>query len=231
MMDEFVIMNAEDYQEICNALRQVTNLDDTFTIGEILELTEDLSSSELEDDLMARTLTSISNEHITTIRPYCFHSAKLTTVHFPNVKTIGTYAFYNCDGLTEISLPSATSIADTGFRNCNNLNTLDCPVLKTVGNSTFRECIKLTTVNLSSATKISNYGFNKCSALVTLILRSSTLCSLTSTTAFTSTPIASGDGYIYVPSALIESYKTATNWTTYANQFRAIEDYPEICGG
>jgi hypothetical protein len=45
------------------------------------------------------------------------------------------------------------------------------------------------------------------------------------------TPIGKGTGYVYVPSALIETYKTATNWSTFAAQFRAIEDYPEICGG
>lgn len=38
-------------------------------------------------------------------------------------------------------------------------------------------------------------------------------------------------GYIYVPRDLIETYKVSTNWVTYANQLRAIEDYPEICGG
>lgn len=37
-------------------------------------------------------------------------------------------------------------------------------------------------------------------------------------------------GYIYVPAALIDEYKTATNWATFADQFRAIEDYPDICG-
>lgn len=39
------------------------------------------------------------------------------------------------------------------------------------------------------------------------------------------TPIANGTGYIYVPSALIEQYKVAENWSTYASQFRALEDY------
>ena len=42
---------------------------------------------------------------------------------------------------------------------------------------------------------------------------------------FGGTPIASGTGYIYVPSTLVETYKTATNWSTFANQFRALEDY------
>ena len=42
---------------------------------------------------------------------------------------------------------------------------------------------------------------------------------------FKNTPIASGTGYIYVPRALVDSYKVATNWATYAAQFRALEDY------
>lgn len=38
------------------------------------------------------------------------------------------------------------------------------------------------------------------------------------------------DGFIYVPRKFVESYKVATNWSAFASQFRAIEDYPEICG-
>ena len=41
--------------------------------------------------------------------------------------------------------------------------------------------------------------------------------------------VESGTGYIYVPQATIEGFKSATNWSTYADQFRAIEDYPDIC--
>ena len=48
---------------------------------------------------------------------------------------------------------------------------------------------------------------------------------MSATSAFDSTPIKSGNGYIYVPFALIEQYKAATNWSTYAAQFRALEDY------
>ena len=31
--------------------------------------------------------------------------------------------------------------------------------------------------------------------------------------------------YIYVPAALVDSYKVATNWSTYEAKFRALEDY------
>jgi hypothetical protein len=40
-----------------------------------------------------------------------------------------------------------------------------------------------------------------------------------------------GTGYIYVPATLVDTYKAGTNWSTHADQIRAIEDYPEITGG
>ena len=45
------------------------------------------------------------------------------------------------------------------------------------------------------------------------------------TVTLKNTPIASGTGYIYVPAALVDSYKAATNWSNFAAQFRALEDY------
>jgi hypothetical protein len=77
---------------------------------------------------------------------------------------------------------------------------------------------------LPAATSIGESAFYECSALVTVILRSPTLAS-GGYGIFSTTPISSGTGYIYVPSALVDSYKAASNWKTYANQFRALEDY------
>lgn len=83
----------------------------------------------------------------------------------------------------------------------------------------------LTVLDLPSVTSIANRGIMYCNSLVSLILRSETLCTSEGSWNFNTTPIKSGTGYIYVPSALVDSYKTATNWSTYANQFRALEDY------
>ena len=104
-------------------------------------------------------------------------------------------------------------------------------IVESIGDNAFRGCYKLITVNLSAATSIGDSAFMSCSALTTLILRSETIAILRSTNAFFGTPIKSGTGYIYVPAALVDTYKAATNWSTYANQIRAIEDYPEITGG
>jgi hypothetical protein len=51
------------------------------------------------------------------------------------------------------------------------------------------------------------------------------MCVLYYTNSFDGSPIANGTGYIYVPGALHNSYLADTKWSTYANQFRRLEDY------
>jgi hypothetical protein len=96
-------------------------------------------------------------------------------------------------------------------------------------NSLAYHCYSLKEIDLSALTKI-NYSsqvFNNCAALESLILRKSdAIVELSSAGVFNSKDgIGAGTAYIYVPAALIEEYKSATNWSTYAPQFRALEDY------
>ena len=95
----------------------------------------------------------------------------------------------------------------------------------------FCKCSGLTSCDFAAVRSIGGYAFQNCSNLNTLILRGGTVAELKNTGAFLSTPIKSGTGYIYVPASLVERYKGATNWSVYAAQFRAIEDYPDITGG
>lgn len=125
------------------------------------------------------------------------------------VTTIGNYAFYKVP-VTSVDFPNVTGITEGAFYYCRNLETINFPKLKNIGVSAFLNCIKLVTVILRKVDGI---------------------CTLGSTSIFKNTPIESGTGYVYVPAALVNSYKAATNWTVYADQIRAIEDYPDICGG
>lgn len=124
-----------------------------------------------------------------------------------------------CTALTKATLPYVKSLTRYAFRNCTSLHTVD------LGNTS------LTRLNINAN------AFNGASALTTLIIRANVVASLQATTAFTGTLIAKasdgtdGIGCIYVPSSLVDSYKAATNWSTFINQIRAIEDYPEITGG
>ena len=171
-------------------------------------------------------LTTVNFPVATSIGLYAFYNCSaLTTVNFPVATSIGLYAFYNCSALTTVNFPVATSIEAYAFYNCSALTTVDFPVAKYIEDSAFKDCGALTTVNFPVATSIEAYAFYNCTKLKSLLLRGNNVCTFRNINAFGSTPIASGAGYIYVPAALIDQYKAATNWSTYAAQFRALEDY------
>jgi hypothetical protein len=94
----------------------------------------------------------------------------------------------------------------------------------------FFNCVRLSTVDLTAATSVGERAFQN-STVRTLILRSNTVVPAGDKYVCWGTPIKNGDGYIYVPRNLVDSYKSNSNWSAYATQFRAIEDYPEIAGG
>lgn len=161
--------------------------------------------------LLGNTMTELNNSIVTSLRTRaCQGGTKLVTVNLPNVTSLGSYAFYQCSGLVTVKLPKLTSVSTQTWYSCTNLKHADCGQLGNIPAQTF----------------------NACSALTELILRKTgSICSLSNVNGVNNSPIGKGTGYVYVPSALVDSYKTATNWSTFANQFRAIEDYPDICGG
>ena len=125
----------------------------------------------------------------------------------------------------------ATKISHSVFRGCSLLKNIRITQAWAMGEYCFASCAQLEKVDLHKATHIYSGVFHSDTELQTLIIRSPAVCTLAYTTAFTGSGVANGTGYIYVPAALIEDYKAATNWSLYADQFRAIEDYPEITGG
>lgn len=163
------------------------------------------------------SLTNIDTSNITSIEYSAFRGcSNLNTVNLDKVIYLGPQAFENCSSLVNINMPKAIEIGNLAFENCTNLTIID-----------LGSCISIGSTDYSYASQV----FYDCTNLVTLILRSPKKCTLISDNyVFYNTPIASGTGYIYVPSALLDSYKTDNMWSTYAAQFRAIEDYPDICG-
>lgn len=133
----------------------------------------------------------------------------ITTYTNEKISTVGGQAFYGCSKLTTVHLPNVEAIGSNGFRNCSALVRVDLGV---------------------EARAINANTFNGCSKLVELIIRYNNVCTLGASTSLASTAIANGTGYVYVPSAMVDRYKSATNWSAHASQIRAIEDYPEVCG-
>lgn len=168
-------------------------------------------------------ITSINAPNVTTIGNYAFTAPKVTSIDFPQCTSLGTNCFTNCPTINSVNLPKLGAV---GGSSCNYLgiSTLILPNATSVGNSALTNSKTLVYVDLPKCTSISNYGLRNNSKLATLILRSTTMCTL-SNYALNSTAIWNKTGYVYVPSALIDSYTAATNWSKIATQLRALEDY------
>ena len=117
-----------------------------------------------------------------------------------------------------------TSVGDLSFVDLPKLTSFKSATAEIFGDGSFARCYALTTIDLYCLTHAGSNTFHNCHSLQIIILRGDAVCYLKDR-VFYDTPIASGTGYIYVPRALIEDYKVATNWSVYADQFRALEDY------
>lgn len=81
----------------------------------------------------------------------------------------------------------------------------------------------------TNASSIGSNAFIGSNKLHTLVLpRTDTITQLTASGVFNNCDIGKGTGGIYVPRALLSTYKNASNWSTYATQIVAIEDYPNF---
>lgn len=216
-------------------------------MGEFINTIDELGDEVVLGKIIDGTIEELNDNVIKTIPRYGFGlCSALKRVDFPSVTSVDKYGFSSCTGLTDVNLPSATSLGNNAFLQCSSLRNVNLPLIttinsevfyssglidvtlplvRTVDNKSFYSCAGLRIVDLPVATKIAYNVFQKCTKLAALVLRSTTLCTLSSTTSFSESGVSADVGYIYVPRALMESYKTATNWTYYSTKFRALEDY------
>lgn len=184
-------------------------------------------------DLLAKRLDSglgdfeYYSEEVTSLEESALTYCNITKLVLPNCTAISTKCCYVANKLKEIYLPNLKNVR--GTQHFQNTAIEEVEFLKLNGNATcpyFGGSPNFKKLNLGYVYSIPATTFINCSVFETLIIRRTDgVPSLANVNAFNNTMIANGTGYIYVPKALIEDYKVATNWTTYANQFRALEDY------
>lgn len=183
-------------------------------------------------------ITSFSSTKLTDaeqgVRAF-YNCTELLSVSLPNLDINNTGKMADCFGyctkLTTASLPKFKNGGSTMFTHCTALTTVDFSACTTVPQSTFEYCSSLQTLDLPVCTKINNTAFNSCTSLNALILRASSVCALSNQNSLQNTPLrgygGTYSGHVYVPSSLIASYKTASNWSSiyaaYNDIFKAIE--------
>ncbi len=200
------------------------------------------------DALIANTLTTLREDGVRSLGARSLYkNIGLTLVELPSVTSAGDYSLSGCTGLASATFAALTSVGQYMFDGDTALTSVSLPEATNIGNYAFRGAPiaklalpKATTlgtyinngygaaeVDLTAGpSSIANNTFNGAYNMTSLVLRKSTMISLASTGAFTSTPIASGFGWIYVPNDLVDTYKAATNWSTYASQIVSINSYP-----
>ena len=176
-------------------------------------------------------LTSLPNGLTKILSGAFYGCTKLALTDLPSsITSIGGYAFKQCTGLTTISCDGAittlSSDAFTGYAgSLMKLQSVSFPnmtistLYSVFGSSTATTaCQELEFADIGSTKNIGSGAFTNCNALKTLVLRRTTeICVLSNTSAFNNTPMTgynSLTGTVYVPSALISTYQTASNWST-----------------
>ena len=178
------------------------------------------------------SLTELNIPSATSGRGYAIAGTKIEHIYLPKFTSPGSSVFRNAKYLRTVYMPSLVRLEQFIFMGCSALETVTFPKANTVASQAMDGCSALAYADLPICARLDAKGFYNCTSFETLILRKSdAICTLANVNAFTGTKIASGEGYIYVPSALVDRYKVASNWYTYSSQIRAIEDYPDICGG
>lgn len=173
----------------------------------------------------------LSLKHITTPAGMTFKDGwefrecvALRSVAFPdNALSAAYYMFQDCRSLESVTIPEGSKIRSCAFSRCSSLKSVVIPEGTTTDAAfqLFYECwslesvavpVSITTIPTSMFYRVYNaryYDFSKHTAVPTL----------ESTTAFSSIP---EDCKIFVPAALADEWKAATNWSTYADRIVGV---------
>lgn len=208
-MSEFVIQG-DTLTNIANAIREKKGTQEKYTPEQMSTEIINIDNTEMEDLLISRpsTFTEYSNDRVTET---------------------GSYIFYNNTTIQSVSLNSVTYMKSACFWYCSELINVNLPSLTSTESNIFRDCKKIEKIDLPKLSKLNGNGhFLGCTQLKTIIFRADSVCLLGNVNSFQGTPIESGTGYIYVPDNLVEDYKVATNWVTYAAQIKPISELPEV---
>lgn len=186
-----------------------------------------------------------ANDDITSLRDFAFYGDRyLRNVILQNVTQIGENAFANCkalstisadklynagakafnaSGLTQAVFPRLEVFRSQAFAWCASLVKVKCDKAKTILDDAFNGCSKLETIDMLGGGSISSPARNPLTYFESLVIRSTE--KITSTDSLGWIPSTAS---IYVPDALVEQYKTATNWSQKASQIKPLSEYKEV---
>jgi hypothetical protein len=192
-------------------------------------------------------------DNISTLQNYALdYCINLTKITIPTlVNSLGTYCFRNCYSLPFIITPYLATLVNVGvFQNCYSLSNIILSAgIEKIGNSAISNNFSLKDIIFPDGlTTFNNYSMAVARTLRKITVPASVTTLGTqvfysavnmlyykflSTTPPTMANINVFENInilckIYVPDASLEAYKTATNWSVYADYIYPLSEFEEV---
>ena len=180
-------------------------------------------------------LTHIDFPNLQEIQPNSIYECPLQKIiTFPELLILDSATFQY--SVTEIIIaPKLTTVKGRNFYR-SKVKDFNAPLIEVLPDYFMYEAFNMIKAVFPNCTKVGNYAFNGCGASLidlgkptqigsnafnyvngNVYIRTPTVCKMTgATTNFT--------GRFLVPSELVDQYKAADNWSTWADQIFAIEE-------
>lgn len=190
-------------------------------------------------------LTEFYAPKLSVISDYCFNFCPLISINFPECKEIGRKAFFRCESLTGIvSLKNVTSIGESAFYGCSNVSSFNFENVLYVSSDAFRECTA-TEYNFPNVRNISSYAFRIYNQISNTIFRLDRLektyvlifgrryntkiymSQISRVPEMNGALFETDYGFqtaeFYVPSSLVDTFKTHRQWSSLASRIFPYE--------
>ena len=202
--------------------------------GKILEYINALNNHEADDEYSSRVRgippCSAPTYSMKFTARYNTGDSHFVYCDSSSIITSGEVEDYTAsrENITSVTIGNcATEIAKDAFKNCTGLTSVTIGTgVTTFRQSVFSSCRSLTSVDIpSNVSRIENYGFIYCRNLETVYVRASSPPYLGWTGTQHISEVFSNTSpnlVIYVPSGSVNSYRSATGWSTYASKIQPM---------
>lgn len=149
-------------------------------------------------------------------------STAISDVTLPqSVHSVGLGAFQACTGLCRVRMPGATTIGGSAFAGCTVLTDVEIPDgVTTIETGAFMGCQSLGYISIpNSVTSLGNSVFSAVKSLAVLDMSQLDHVPTLGTRLFYNVTL---DYQIWVPAALLEDFKAATNWSYWADHMVGV---------
>lgn len=127
------------------------------------------------------------------------------------------------DTLTSFEDDGVSKVSNNRLQYHTSLVDITLPACKLIGTRGVASCDNLEVIDMLGG-RIDGNAFDGDGKLKHVILRDSTVGTLANVSAFQGTGLSLGEGAVYVPSTLVDSYKSGNNWSNFA--ILPIDAYP-----